>query len=133
MLGQRDLIVRTVDAQGEYRARRWSRLPGGETESAPENSDLTRTRLEATLAAIGDAPGWHAPSVDEAGQEKELRMRYSAPLRRNGQGPAFGALTLTVSMSWFEDRVKAFRGLRGCAGVPARPGRTLDPAGGSGP
>ncbi len=115
MLGQRDLIVRTVDEQGTYRVRIWSRLPGGETETAPEDGALTRERLEATLTAIGNGPGWHAPSADEAAQEKELRMRYSVPLRRESQGPAFGTLTLTVSMSWFEDRVKVFRALDGCA------------------
>ncbi len=117
MLGLRELIVRTVDEQGTYRALRLERTgfePAVAEDGVPEGAERTAERLKATLAAIGDSPGWHAPSVDEAGLEKEPRIRYSVPLRQGGRGAVFGALTLTVSMSWFEERVKAFRGLDGC-------------------
>lgn len=118
MLGQREIIVRTVDERGVYRVRRWAPASGDAGETAAplfENPEQTRTRLKTTLAAIGNTPGWHAPTDEETGQEREARMRYSAPLRHGGKDGVFGVLTLTVAMSWFEDRVKAFRGLEGCA------------------
>lgn len=118
MLGQREIIVRTVDVRGVYRVRHWGPASGdaGEAKAAlAEDPAQTRTFLETTLAAIGNVPGWHTPTEEEAGQEREVRVRYSAPLRYGGNGGIFGVLTLTVAMSWFEDRVKAFRGLEGCA------------------
>lgn len=117
MLGQRELIVRTVDEHGIYRTRRWSQapiVPDG-NENGAEDAGQTQTRLEATLAAIGGSPGWHAPSEDEAGLEREQRIRYSVPLHRPDQEKIFGVLTLTVAMSWFEERIKAVRSLDGCA------------------
>lgn len=118
MLGQREIIVRTLDGRGAYQVRRWAPAPGREKEAPTaffEDPEQTRARLEAALAAIGNAPGWHAPTEEEAGREREARMRYSVPLRHSGGDGVFGVLTLTVSMSWFEDRVKAFRGLEDCA------------------
>lgn len=117
MLGQRELIVRTVDGHGIYRTRRWSQTPAvpGDDEGDAEDAEQTRSRLEATLAAIGGSPGWHAPSEDEAGLEQEQRIRYSVPLRGTDRDTIFGVLTLTVAMSWFEERIKSVRSLDGCA------------------
>jgi serine phosphatase RsbU (regulator of sigma subunit) len=122
VLGQQDIIVRAVERLPDgaflYRSRQWS-AGGGDREA--ESADLTAERMAQTLQTINHAAGWHTPSPEEAEREREIRIRYSAPLRYQNKtaSPAeesiFGVFTLTASIPWFEERVKAFRALDDCA------------------
>ncbi len=120
-MGQEEIIVRTVDLNGVYRARRWSRQRAGEVSSATEGLGWIESDMADILAAIGNSAGWHGPSIADSGQESEMRLRYSVPLRyplgsiprqQEPNGDIFGVLTMTVSMPWFEERIKSIKSLR---------------------
>ena len=123
MLGQQEIVVRTKDQSGAYHMRRYSRFQdtGGAERgkeqpargAGEEEGEQNGETMRSILAAVNNAPGWHAPRVARSGQAANMRMQYSVPLRYGNTGEIFGVLTLTMSMPWFEDRIKAIRELEG--------------------